>query len=195
MRGGGVEEYRSAGGGVVLEAEDKIAGGWVMKRRTGAGRGVGVRGRRPEERMRSDSRERAELRAAYLRRHRGRKLFDLGDVAVAWGALFAGCDFFASYPITPASEIGEFLSRELPRAGGRQGRCRGRRRRLDGSFGLGGEGGPEELGTDRQPAFDDGPDGGRHLVGGGVLQEVAAGAPAQGLQDVGRVVVEGDDDD
>lgn len=104
---------------MVLEAEDKIAGGWVMKRRTGAGRGVGVRGRRPEERMRSDSRERAELRAAYLRRHRGRKLFDLGDVAVAWGALFAGCDFFASYPITPASEIGEFLSRELPRAGGR----------------------------------------------------------------------------
>jgi len=55
----------------------------------------------------------------YLERHRGRRLFDLGDIACAWGALYAGCSFYAGYPITPASEIAEFLSRELPRAGGR----------------------------------------------------------------------------
>jgi 2-oxoglutarate ferredoxin oxidoreductase subunit alpha len=51
--------------------------------------------------------------------HEGRRLFDLGDIASAWGALYAGCSFYAGYPITPASEIAEFLSKELPRAGGR----------------------------------------------------------------------------
>ena len=59
------------------------------------------------------------IREAYLGRCAGRRLFDLGDVAVGWGALFAGCDFFAGYPITPATEIAEFLARELPKAGGR----------------------------------------------------------------------------
>jgi 2-oxoglutarate ferredoxin oxidoreductase subunit alpha len=58
-------------------------------------------------------------RTAYLRKHEGRRLFDLGDIAVGWGAIFAGCSFFAGYPITPATEIAEFLARELPRAGGR----------------------------------------------------------------------------
>lgn len=37
-----------------------------------------------------------------------------GNEAVALGALAAGCNFFAGYPITPASEIMEFMSRELP---------------------------------------------------------------------------------
>jgi 2-oxoglutarate/2-oxoacid ferredoxin oxidoreductase subunit alpha len=37
-----------------------------------------------------------------------------GNEAVALGALAAGCNFFAGYPITPASEITEFMSRELP---------------------------------------------------------------------------------
>jgi 2-oxoglutarate ferredoxin oxidoreductase subunit alpha len=35
------------------------------------------------------------------------------------GALAAGCRFFAGYPITPSSEIAEFLSRELPKLGGK----------------------------------------------------------------------------
>jgi 2-oxoglutarate ferredoxin oxidoreductase subunit alpha len=60
-----------------------------------------------------------KLREAYLGRCAGRRLFDLGDVAAGWGALFAGCDFFAGYPITPATEIAEFLARELPKTGGR----------------------------------------------------------------------------
>jgi 2-oxoglutarate/2-oxoacid ferredoxin oxidoreductase subunit alpha len=37
-----------------------------------------------------------------------------GNEAVALGALAVGCNFFSGYPITPASEIMEFMSRELP---------------------------------------------------------------------------------
>ena len=37
-----------------------------------------------------------------------------GNEAIAEGALAAGCRFFAGYPITPASEIGEVLSKRLP---------------------------------------------------------------------------------
>ncbi|WP_231688278.1 2-oxoacid:acceptor oxidoreductase subunit alpha [Dethiosulfatarculus sandiegensis] len=40
-----------------------------------------------------------------------------GNEAIAYGALAAGCDFFAGYPITPASEITEIMSRELPKKG------------------------------------------------------------------------------
>ena len=42
-----------------------------------------------------------------------------GNHACAMGALAAGCRFFAGYPITPSSEIAEFMSRELPRLGGK----------------------------------------------------------------------------
>ena len=35
------------------------------------------------------------------------------------GAIKAGARFCASYPITPASEIGEYLSEDLPKAGGK----------------------------------------------------------------------------
>jgi 2-oxoglutarate ferredoxin oxidoreductase subunit alpha len=41
-----------------------------------------------------------------------------GNEAIAEGALAAGCRFFAGYPITPASEIGEILSVRLPRLDG-----------------------------------------------------------------------------
>jgi 2-oxoglutarate/2-oxoacid ferredoxin oxidoreductase subunit alpha len=41
-----------------------------------------------------------------------------GNEACAEGALYAGCTFFAGYPITPSSEIAEYLSRELPKRGG-----------------------------------------------------------------------------
>jgi len=41
-----------------------------------------------------------------------------GDESVAYGALFAGCNFFAGYPITPASETAETMSLELPNTGG-----------------------------------------------------------------------------
>lgn len=41
-----------------------------------------------------------------------------GNEACAEGALYAGCTFFAGYPITPSSEIAEVLSIRLPRIGG-----------------------------------------------------------------------------
>lgn len=44
--------------------------------------------------------------------------FMLGNYAVAEGALAAGCDFFAGYPITPANEISERMSERLPEVGG-----------------------------------------------------------------------------
>jgi len=42
-----------------------------------------------------------------------------GDEACAEAALAAGCRFFAGYPITPATEIAETLSRRLPQVGGK----------------------------------------------------------------------------
>jgi 2-oxoglutarate ferredoxin oxidoreductase subunit alpha len=45
--------------------------------------------------------------------------FMQGNEACAEGALYAGCRFFAGYPITPSSEIAEVLSEQLPSAGGR----------------------------------------------------------------------------
>jgi 2-oxoglutarate ferredoxin oxidoreductase subunit alpha len=44
--------------------------------------------------------------------------FVQGDVAYAYGALLAGCTYFAGYPITPATETAEALARYLPRIGG-----------------------------------------------------------------------------
>lgn len=41
-----------------------------------------------------------------------------GSTAIALAALQAGCDFFAGYPITPASEILIHMIRELPKVGG-----------------------------------------------------------------------------
>lgn len=41
-----------------------------------------------------------------------------GNEAVVEGALYAGCRFFAGYPITPATEIAEMMSLRLPPMGG-----------------------------------------------------------------------------
>ena len=60
----------------------------------------------------------AELRAAYLKRWEGRTTFMQGNEAAALGAIYAGCSFYAAYPITPASEIAEFLSKAMPLVGG-----------------------------------------------------------------------------
>ena len=42
-----------------------------------------------------------------------------GDIACAEGAIAAGCNFFAGYPITPSTEIAERLAQRLPEVGGR----------------------------------------------------------------------------
>jgi len=44
--------------------------------------------------------------------------FMLGDHAAAEGAILAGCRFFAGYPITPATEIAEWMSVRQPQVGG-----------------------------------------------------------------------------
>jgi 2-oxoglutarate ferredoxin oxidoreductase subunit alpha len=44
--------------------------------------------------------------------------FMSGNHACAEGAIKAGCRFYAGYPITPSSEIAEYMSRCLPQLGG-----------------------------------------------------------------------------
>jgi len=46
------------------------------------------------------------------------EFFMNGDNACAEGAISAGCRFFAGYPITPATEIAERMSKRLPVVGG-----------------------------------------------------------------------------
>ncbi|MCI9598164.1 MAG: 2-oxoacid:acceptor oxidoreductase subunit alpha [Firmicutes bacterium] len=41
-----------------------------------------------------------------------------GNEACVKGALYAGCSFFAGYPITPSTEIIEMMSGEMPKTGG-----------------------------------------------------------------------------
>jgi len=48
----------------------------------------------------------------------GERVLLQGSEACVRGALAAGCRFYAGYPITPATEIMELMSRMLPKAGG-----------------------------------------------------------------------------
>lgn len=47
-----------------------------------------------------------------------KELFIQGNEACAYGALKAGCRFFAGYPITPSTEVAEDLALLLPKHGG-----------------------------------------------------------------------------
>ena len=47
-----------------------------------------------------------------------RIMFTMGDIACAEGALSAGCRYFGGYPITPATEIAEWMSQRMPELGG-----------------------------------------------------------------------------
>ncbi|SMF82028.1 2-oxoglutarate ferredoxin oxidoreductase subunit alpha [Paenibacillus uliginis N3/975] len=46
------------------------------------------------------------------------KLFMIGNDAIGLGAVAAGCRLMSAYPITPASEIMEYLIKKLPKFGG-----------------------------------------------------------------------------
>ncbi|MGD9580842.1 MAG: 2-oxoacid:acceptor oxidoreductase subunit alpha [Vampirovibrionia bacterium] len=46
------------------------------------------------------------------------KLVMTGNEAVAFGAIAAGCRFYAGYPITPATDIMEWIATEMPKLGG-----------------------------------------------------------------------------
>lgn len=48
----------------------------------------------------------------------GDRLIMMGNDAIALGALVAGCRFMAGYPITPATDILEWMSKQMPRFGG-----------------------------------------------------------------------------
>jgi 2-oxoglutarate ferredoxin oxidoreductase subunit alpha len=47
-----------------------------------------------------------------------KRMFMIGNDAIALGAIAGGCRFMAAYPITPASEIMEYLIKKLPALGG-----------------------------------------------------------------------------
>ena len=51
-------------------------------------------------------------------REKDERLALSGNQALAIGAIAAGCRFYAGYPITPASDIMEFLAAEFPKIGG-----------------------------------------------------------------------------
>lgn len=48
-----------------------------------------------------------------------KKVLLQGDMAVVEGGMAAGAEFFAGYPITPASEVAEGFAEELPKVGGK----------------------------------------------------------------------------
>ncbi len=48
----------------------------------------------------------------------GRRVLEAGTYALTEGAIAAGCKLFAGYPITPATDIAEYMSRRLPQVGG-----------------------------------------------------------------------------
>lgn len=49
---------------------------------------------------------------------KGDRLYISGNEATAFGSFMAGCRFLSAYPITPASEIMEWMSANLPKVGG-----------------------------------------------------------------------------
>ncbi len=53
----------------------------------------------------------------------GSKLIMSGNEAIGLAALVSGCRFFSGYPITPATEIMEWLAKELPKFGGKMVQC------------------------------------------------------------------------
>ena len=62
----------------------------------------------------------AEWPSGYALRPRpdGERLLMMGNDALAYGALAGGCRFMAGYPITPATDVLEWMAKHLPRFGG-----------------------------------------------------------------------------
>ncbi len=70
-----------------------------------------------EQLERKDSYDKTEMKQT------GAKLIMSGNEAIGLAALVSGCRFFAGYPITPATEIMEWLAKELPKFGGKMVQC------------------------------------------------------------------------
>ena len=54
---------------------------------------------------------------------KGRRILEAGTYALTEGAIAAGCRVFAGYPITPATDIAEYMSKRLPQVGGYYVQC------------------------------------------------------------------------
>src|SRR3990170_2120301 len=61
---------------------------------------------------------RADGRKAMVESATKEKVLLKGTDAVGQAAILAGCEHYYGYPITPQNEIPEYMSRELPKAGG-----------------------------------------------------------------------------
>ncbi len=66
---------------------------------------------------RKDNYDKAQIQST------GAKLIMSGNEAIGLAAIAAGCRFFSGYPITPATEIMEWLAKELPKFGGKMIQC------------------------------------------------------------------------
>ncbi|MCP8316786.1 MAG: 2-oxoacid:acceptor oxidoreductase subunit alpha [archaeon] len=64
--------------------------------------------------------DRLEKRDEYIleRKEDKGKILITGDEAIAYGAIVAGCRFYSGYPITPVTEIMEWLAHRLPNHNG-----------------------------------------------------------------------------
>lgn len=54
----------------------------------------------------------------FVSRRGGKRVLEKGNVAMAEGAVQAGCRCYFGYPITPQNEVPEYLSKRLPEVGG-----------------------------------------------------------------------------
>lgn len=73
----------------------------------------------PKKKTTPAAKDKPETKLEELQATRERKnVLMQGNEAVAYGALDAGVNFFAGYPITPSTEVAEILSVELPKRGG-----------------------------------------------------------------------------
>lgn len=70
-----------------------------------------------EKLERKDEYEKAQMQTT------GAKLIMSGNEATGLAAIVSGCRLFAGYPITPATEIMEWLAKELPKFGGKMIQC------------------------------------------------------------------------
>ena len=116
-----------------------LLAGW-LGRRPRVARSPGIRKKFAQEGRRGPAGQRERLRrrravrggapaarAAHARRRpsamvEGKLVVDGNDMCAA-AAIFAGCEFFGGYPITPSSEIMQFFGREVWKYGGAMIQC------------------------------------------------------------------------
>jgi 2-oxoglutarate ferredoxin oxidoreductase subunit alpha len=67
--------------------------------------------------------EREDNLSAISMQKSGQKLIMSGNEAIALAAVIAGCRFYSGYPITPATEIMEWLALEMPKVNGIMLQC------------------------------------------------------------------------